>query len=170
MANILVVKETTLTVEKKPPVLFLPYLPSIYLETRAKLKKSLKSILKYCQVKVLFKNNPRLGNSFYLKDWIPNNITCGAGYKFESVRHLNVRTGKQTDISPLPKKQVKPKNRSAASHSLFCNHSESCESFTILTCEIKKVLLEVKGCVNDERWTILNRKITSAPFSLFERL
>ena len=68
MANILVVKEITLTVEKKPPVLFLPYLPSIYLETRAKLKKSLKSILKYCQVQVLFKNNPRLGNSFYLKD------------------------------------------------------------------------------------------------------
>ena len=102
-------------------------------------------------MQILFKNKPRLGNSFYLKDWILNNVTCGAGYKFESVRHLNVRIGKQTDISPLPKKQVKPKNRSEASHSLFCNHSESCESFTILTCEIKKVLLEVKGCVNDER-------------------
>ena len=57
-------------------------------------------------MQILFKNKPRLGNSFYLKDWILNNVTCGAGYKFESVRHLNVRTGKQTDISPLPKNKL----------------------------------------------------------------
>ena len=39
--NIHVVKDTTLTVEKKPLVLFLPYLGSISLQIRTKLKNSL---------------------------------------------------------------------------------------------------------------------------------
>ena len=43
--NIHIVKETTLTVEKKSLVLVLPYLGSISLQTRTKLKKSLKNIL-----------------------------------------------------------------------------------------------------------------------------
>ena len=41
MDNIHVVKETTLTVEKKPSVLKLRYLGSTSLQTRTKLKKSL---------------------------------------------------------------------------------------------------------------------------------
>ena len=41
MDNIHVVKETTLTVEKKPSVLNLRYLGSTSLQTRTKLKKSL---------------------------------------------------------------------------------------------------------------------------------
>ena len=45
MDHIHVVKETAVTVEKKPLVLFLPYLGSIYLQTRTKLKKSLKAFL-----------------------------------------------------------------------------------------------------------------------------
>ena len=95
-------------------------------------------------MQIVFKNKTGLGNNFYLKDWIPNNLTSGAVYKFEYVRHLNVRIGKQINTSTLPKKQVKPKNRSVASHLLLCINSESYESFTILTCENKKILLEVK--------------------------
>ena len=51
MDNIRVVKETTLTVEKKSLVLVLPYL-SFYLllETRTKLKKSLRNILNCCLI------------------------------------------------------------------------------------------------------------------------
>ena len=45
MDNIHVVKETTLTVEKKPLVLVLLYLGSISLQTRTKLRKSLKTSL-----------------------------------------------------------------------------------------------------------------------------
>ena len=44
MDNIHVVKETTVTV-KKPLVLVLPYLGSISLQTRTKLKKSLKNLI-----------------------------------------------------------------------------------------------------------------------------
>ena len=50
MDNVHVVKETTLTVEKKPLVLVLPYLGSISLEFRTKLKKLLKSILNCCKL------------------------------------------------------------------------------------------------------------------------
>ena len=45
MDNIHLVKETTLSVEKKPLVLVLPYLVSISLQTRTTLKKSLKTSL-----------------------------------------------------------------------------------------------------------------------------
>ena len=50
MDNIHVVKETTLTVEKKPLVLVLPYIGSISLQTRTKSKKSLKNILNCCKL------------------------------------------------------------------------------------------------------------------------
>ena len=102
--NIHVVKETTLTVEKKPLVLVLPYLGSISLQTRAKLKKSLKNILNCCKLQIVFKNKTRLGNNFHFKDQIPKDLTSGVVYKFqcglcnepyygECVRHLNVRIG-----------------------------------------------------------------------------
>ena len=45
MENTHVVKEATLTVEKKALVLLLPYLRSISLQTRTKLKKSLTSLI-----------------------------------------------------------------------------------------------------------------------------
>ena len=45
MDNIHVVKETTLTVEKKSLVIVLLYLGSISLQTRTKLKESLKTFL-----------------------------------------------------------------------------------------------------------------------------
>ena len=110
MENIHVVKETTLTVEKKPLVLVLPYLGSISLQTRTKLKKSLKNILNCCKLQIVFKDKTRLGNNFHFKDQIPK-IFLGVVYKFqcglwnefyygECVRHLNVRIG----ISRLTKK------------------------------------------------------------------
>ena len=71
MDNIHVVKETTLTVEKKPLVLVLPYLGSISLQTRTKLKKSLKNILNCCKLQIVFKNKIRLGNNFHSKIGFP---------------------------------------------------------------------------------------------------
>ena len=53
MDNIHVVKETTLTVEKKPLVLVLPYLRSISLQTGTRLKKSLKNILNCCELQII---------------------------------------------------------------------------------------------------------------------
>ena len=71
MDNIHVVKEATPTVEIQSSVVVFPYLGSISLQTRTKLKKSLKNILNCCKTEVVFKNNTRLGNNFHFKDWIP---------------------------------------------------------------------------------------------------
>ena len=95
------------------------------LQTRTKLKKSSKNILNCCKLQIVFKSKTRLGNNFYFEDWIPKNLTSGAVYKFQCglcnesyygkcVRHLNVRIGEHIGISPLTKKQVKPKNSSVA--------------------------------------------------------
>ena len=49
----------------------LPYLGSISLQTRTKLKKSLKNILNCCKLLIVFKDKTRLDNSFHFKDQIP---------------------------------------------------------------------------------------------------
>ena len=72
-----VVKETTLTVEKKSLVLVLPYLASISLQTRTKLKKSLKNMLNCCKLQVVFQNKTRLGNNFYFKDRFSKDLISG---------------------------------------------------------------------------------------------
>ena len=134
MDNIHVVKETTLTVEKEPLVLVLPYFDSISLQTRTKLKKSLKGILNCCKLQIVFKNKTRLGNNFHFKDQIPKDLTSDVAYKFQGelcnesyygkcMRHLNIRIGEHFGISPLTRKQVKPNNSSIVDHLLLCNHA-----------------------------------------------
>ena len=136
MDNMYVVKEIILTAEKNPLVLVLAYLDSISLQTRTKLKKSLKNILNCCKSQVVFKYKTRLGISFHFKDQIPKDLTSGVVYKYqcrlcnesyygECVRYLNVRIDEHIGISPLPKKQVKPKNSSVADHLVFCNYPAS---------------------------------------------
>ena len=129
----------------------------------------------------MFKNKTRLGNNFHFKDRIPKDLTSGVIYKSqcglynesyygECLRHLNVRIGEHIGISPLTKKQVKPKNSSVANHLLFCNHSASYDDFSILTRENKNLLLELKESLLIMRdKPSLNRNITSAPLYLFDR-
>ena len=82
--------------------------------------------------------------------------------------HLNVRIGEHIGISPLTKKQVKPKNSSVADHLLLCNHSASYGDFSILMRENKKFLLELKESLLIMRdKSSLNRSITSAQLHLF---
>ena len=162
-------------------VLVLPYLGSISLQTRTKLKKSLKNILNCCKLQIVFKNKTRLGNNFHFKDQIPKDLTSGVVYKFHSglcnesyygecIRHLNVRIGEHTGISPLTRKQVKPKSSSVADHLLLCNHSASYDDFSILTHDSSKFLLELKESLLILRdKPSLNRNITSAPLYLFDK-
>ena len=179
MDNIHVVKEITLTVEKKSLVLAPPYLGSMSLQTMTKLKKPLRNILNCCKLQIAFKNKTRSGN-FFFKDQTPKDLTVGVACKFqcglcnesyygECMRHLNVRIGEHIGISPLTRKQVKPKNSSVADHLLLCNHSASYDDFSILTRESKKFLLELKESLLIMRdKPFLNRSITSAPLYLFD--
>ena len=179
--NIDIVKETTLTIEKKSLILVLPYPGSISLQTRTKLKKSLKNILNCCKLQIVFKNKTRLGNNFHFKDQIPKDLTSGVIYKFqcrpcnesyygECIRHLNVRSGEHFGISPLTRKQVKPKNSSVADHLVLCNHSASYDDFGILTRDNSKFLTEVTESLLILRdKPSFNSNKTSAPLYLFDK-
>ena len=118
-----------------------------------------------------FKNKTRLGNNFHFKDQIPKDLTSGVVYKFHcGLCNDNVRIDEHINILQLTKKKVKPKNSSIADHLLFCNHSSSCDNFSIQTCENKKFSLELKESLlimKDQ--PSLDRNITSSPLYLFDR-
>ena len=130
---------------------------------------------------MMFKNKTRLHNNFHFIDQIHKDLTscvvyifqCGlsnGSYYGECVRNLNFRIGEHIGISSLIKKQVEPKSSSIADHLLFCNHSASFNDLSILTCENKLVLLELKESpliIRDK--PCFNRNITSAPLHLFDR-
>ena len=142
------VQEKMITVPKKTLFLVLPYLGRLSLQTRTKLRKSLKSILKFCKLQVVFKSQNKLAKAFRFKDRIPKGLTSGVVYKFqcglcnesyygECVRHLNVRIGEHIGIAPLTKKKVKPRGSPVSDHLLLCNHSPSFENVSVLTRKIK---------------------------------
>ena len=114
------IQEKVITVPKKTLFLVLPYLGPLSLQTRTKLRKSLKGILNCCKLQIVFKSKNKLAKAFRFKDRIPKELTSSVVYKFqcglcnesyygECVRHLNVRIGEHIGISPLTKKKVKPK-------------------------------------------------------------
>ena len=147
------------------------------------MKKSLKNILNCSKLQIVFKNKTRLGNNFHFKDQIPKDLTSGVVYKFqcglcnesyygECIRHLNVRIGEHIGISPLTRKQVKPKNSSVADHLLLCNHSASYDDLTIYSkaWDNSKFLLELKESLLVLRdKPSLNSNIRSAPLYLFDK-
>ena len=143
MDNIYVVKETTLTVEKKPLVLVLPYLRSISLQTRTKLKKSLKTSLIVLNCKQCLRIKLDQATTFISKIrskifLLVSFIKFRVGSAMSAImvkfrRHLNVRIGEHIVISPLLRKQVKPKNRSVVDHLLLCNQLASYDDFSILS-------------------------------------
>ena len=91
-------------------------------------------------------------------------------YIHHNKTHCRVQIGEHIGISPLTKKQVKPEDSSVADHLLLCNHSASYDDFSILTCENKKFLLELKESLLIMRdKPSLNRNITSAPLHLFDK-
>ena len=81
--------------------------------------------------------------------------------------HLNVRIWEHIRISLLTKKRVKPKGSAVRDHLLLCKHSSSFKSFSALTKENRKFVLELKKSRDKPS---LNRKIRFAPLYLFERV
>ena len=145
------IQEKVITAPKKTLFLVLPYLGPLSLQTRTKLRKSLKGILNCCKVHTAFKSQNKLAKAFRFKDRILRERTSGVVDKFqcglcnesyygECVRHLNVRIGEHIGISPLTRKKVKPKGSVVSDHLLLCNHSPSFESFSVLTKQNKKFM------------------------------
>ena len=173
------IREKVITVLKKTLFLVLPYLAPLSLQTRTKLRKSLKGILNCCKLQIVFKRQNKLAKAFRFKDRIPKELISGVVYKFqcwlcnesyygECIRHLNVRIGEHIGISLLTMKKVKPKG---SDHLLLCNHSPSFENFNVLIKENKKFLLELKESLLIMRdKPSLNRSIRSAPLYLFDKV
>ena len=101
-----------ITVEKKNLLLSLPYLGEISLQTRTKLRKSLKGLLNSCKLQIVFKSQRKLSNVFRFKDHLPSDLVSGVVYKYtcggcnstyygDTDRHLKVRSGKHIGISRL---------------------------------------------------------------------
>ena len=68
--------------EAKSLFLILPYLPSS-LQTRNKLRKSLKDFLNCYKLRILFKIQKKLSNVFRFTDDITNALTSGVYYKLQ---------------------------------------------------------------------------------------
>ena len=71
-----------ITVEKKTLFLSLPYLGEISLQTRTKLRKSLKGLLNSCKLQIVFKSQRKLSNVFRFKDRLPSDLVSGVVYKY----------------------------------------------------------------------------------------
>ena len=119
-----------LTVEKKILFLSLPYLGETSLQTRTKLRKSLKGFLNSCKLQIDFKSQRKLPNVFRFKDRLPSDLVSGVVYKYmcgrcnctyygEPNRHLKVRSGEHIGISPLTlSKTIKGERNSRPSFEL----------------------------------------------------
>ena len=176
------VREKLITVPKNTLFFVLPYLGPLLLQTRTKLRKSLKVILNCCKLQIVFKSQNKSAKAFRFKDRIPKELISGVVYKFqcgfcnewyyvERVRHFNVRTGEHIGISPLTKEKIKPMGSAVSDHFLLFNHSPSLENLSVLTEENKKFLLELKETLLIMRdKSSLNRNIRSAPLYLFDKV
>ena len=170
-----------ITVEKKTLFFSLPYLGEISLQTRTKLRKSLKGLLNSCKLQIVFKSQRKLSNVFRFKDRLPSDLVSGVVYKYtcgrcsstyygETDRHLKVRSREHIGISPLTFKKTKPSKESAIrDHLLNCNNIPSFEECTILTNGNNKFNLEIKESLLVKRdRPILNKNISSAKLFLFD--
>ena len=180
MHRIHILKEKVPTVEKKPLRSVLPYLGPISLQTRTKLRKSIKGVLNCCKLQVIFKIQNKLCNYFRFKDPVPQILTSGVVYKFqcglcnqsyngECVRHLAVRSGEHIDISPLTNKSVQSRKNSAVNHHLLNCNSPTFEDFSVLCHENNKYLLEVAESLLIMRdRPSMNQDVRFASLFLFE--
>ena len=81
--NKLVIKRPQVTtVERKTLFLSLTYLGDISLQTRTKLRKSLKGILNCFKFQIIFKGQRKLANVFRFKDCLPFDLVSGVVYKY----------------------------------------------------------------------------------------
>ena len=74
------IQEKVLTVPKKSLFFVFLYLGPLSLQTRTKLRKSLKGILNCCKLEIVFKSQNKLANAFRFKDRISKELTSGVVY------------------------------------------------------------------------------------------
>ena len=83
------VREKVITVPKKTLLLVLPYLGPLSLQTRTKLKKSLKGILNCCKLQILFKSQNKSAKAFRFEDRIPKDLHLVSSINFSVGSAIN---------------------------------------------------------------------------------
>ena len=115
---------TRLRLTEKPVTLTSPFLGKLSLDLRTRLRNSISKHLPFCKIRIIFKSLTRISNFFQFKDKIPyclrSNVVCkfscsrcNATYYGETCRHLTIRVGKHSGVSPLTGKKSKSKKSTA---------------------------------------------------------
>ena len=174
-------KPVTLTAEKKDLVIVLPFLGKLSLDLRTLLRYSISKNLPFCKIRVIFKSSTRISNFFQFKDkmfyCLHSNVAykflcgrCNATYYGKTCRHLSLRVGERSGVSPLTGKKSKSKKSTAVKdHMLSCDHIVSIADFKILATGDSGFHVKVKESLLiscDE--PILNKNETSLPLYLFD--
>ena len=148
-----------MTVEKKELFIVLSYLGNLSLALRTRLQNSINKNLPFCKIKVIFKSTTRLSNFFRFKDKVPFNLRSNVVYKFLcgrcnatyygiTCRHLNVRVGEYSGISPLTGKKSKAKTDAAIKDHMLFFYTVSLEDFKILASSNSEFHLKIKESLN----------------------
>ena len=110
---------------------------------------------------------------YYLRSDVVYKFSCGrcnAIYYGETCRHLSVRVGEHSGVSPFTRKKSKSKKSTAVKdHKLFCDHIVSIDDFKILATSDSDFHVKVKESLlisRDE--PILNKNEASLPLYLFD--
>ena len=74
---------------KKPLFLVYPYVGPLSLQTRIKLRKSLKEIYICCKLQIVFKSQNKLANAFRFKDRIPKELNLVSFINFSMDSAMN---------------------------------------------------------------------------------
>ena len=83
------IQEKVITVPKKTLFLVLPYLGPLSLQTRTKLRKSLKGILNCCKLLIVLKSQNKLVKDFRFKDRIHKELTSSVVINFSVDSAMN---------------------------------------------------------------------------------
>ena len=142
-------------------------------------RKSLVGILNCCKYKLCLRVKTSCQTPFILNIAFQKNLylvsfqcgLCNESYYDEYVRHFNVRNGDLIKISKLTKNKVMHKGSAVSDHLLLCDHSPSFDSFSALTKQERRFVLQLKESLLIMRnEPSLNRNIRPAPLNLFNRV
>ena len=106
----------TLAAKKKDLVIVVPFLGKLSLHLGTFLRISISENLPFCRIRVIFKSSSCISNFFQVKDKLPHSLRSNVIYKFlcgrcnatyygETYRHLSVRFGEHSGVSPLTGKR-----------------------------------------------------------------
>ena len=158
----------------------MPYLGSVSLQARTRLRKLFSKTMPFCDLRVVFKSPFKPFNFFRFKDRVPNYLTsgviyqckcgsCNATYIGKSIRHCKVRYCEHLNVSHLTGKRLLKYTHSAVGdHILQHQHDIVLDDFSIIAKEKINYILEIKESLVILRdKPSLNKTIYTTPLYLY---